>query len=717
MEIIFNKIEYKNIFVEDFKEMKKNNKLDFKNGKISVIYAPNGTGKTSLVNALSGESNSNLKFKFENNDKKIEEIFYVINDQNNRNIILGETKDFLLGDNIKREHELLLELKEQREHLIKETIDVLKMYGISTSNSSLFGSILPDEIRGFLKDCANSKSKGKNFSNENIVELITKMKTFDNVEYSDDELRYFQEDWGNSKSIFKQISKFTNEEIEPNERVKLIEENTEAIKVLNRFKNETCIVCDNENINRPKLITDKTKCKEDTMNKLSEKVKSVIVKVIEYVPENDPFNIKINLLQAIETGNVNYIKTLNENCGKYQDLHGKLLYNELEKRVANHSIIDIYNEYKEIVANRAEIRDEDYLYIEEIISNSMGKSLSVERDNNNILRIKLDNKEFIGKDRGELPLSNGEQNFLSLSFEFLKAKNSSCPIVVVDDPISSFDSIYKNKVAYSTIKILSDKCRIILTHNVDLIRLLEGQYKDCFNLYLLNNTDGENNGFIHINRIEKNMLINLDQLLNSFRNDVPKKVVQQNRELFLISMIPFMRGYAQIINNKNVYEELTKVMHGYNTEKIDIGQKYTEIFGNNEQYLLKSYKVSAEDILSVNFEKVNLVDETKYPLLNKTLRHTGEYLFLRLLVEKSLVEKYGIDTMKYKQLGQIISQAFPNDNIEHIKNRIRLTAKKTLMNEFNHFEGNLSIFQPAIDITDRVLEKEKEDIVCFIDSL
>ena len=40
-------------------------------------------------------------------------------------------------------------------------------------------------------------------------------------------------------------------------------------------------------------------------------------------------------------------------------------------------------------------------------------------------------------------------------------------------------------------------------------------------------------------------------------------------------------------------------------------------------------------------------------------------------------------------------------------------AKKTLLNEFNHFEGNLSIFQPAIDISDQMLQKEKEDIEEF----
>lgn len=85
-----------------------------------------------------------------------------------------------------------------------------------------------------------------------------------------------------------------------------------------------------------------------------------------------------------------------------------------------------------------------------------------------------------GKTRDELPLSTGEQNFLSLTFEFLKAKNSERPIVVIDDPVSSFDSIYKNKVVYAIVKMLHHKKRIVLTHNTDLIRLLDGQYRRCF---------------------------------------------------------------------------------------------------------------------------------------------------------------------------------------------------------------------------------------------
>ena len=112
---------------------------------------------------------------------------------------------------------------------------------------------------------------------------------------------------------------------------------------------------------------------------------------------------------------------------------------------------------------------------------------------------------------------------------------------------------------------------------------------------------------------------------------------------------------------------------------------------------------------------VTIVDKSKYPLLDKTLRHSFTYLFLRLLVEKTLIDKYNIDTEKYKQLGAIINQAFKDDDIDSIRNRVRLTSKKTLINEFNHFEGNLSILQPAIDITEKVLGAEKTSSLTFVD--
>lgn len=134
---------------------------------------------------------------------------------------------------------------------------------------------------------------------------------------------------------------------------------------------------------------------------------------------------------------------------------------------------------------------------------------------------------------------------------------------------------------------------------------------------------------------------------------------------------------------------------------MDIADIYKTLFGNNGGVLPDNYEVSVSDILSKTVDGVHILNPAQYPLLDKTLRHSFTYLFLRLMVEKALVAKFGIDTNRNKQLGQIISAAYPDENdISQIRNRIRLTSKKTLINEFNHFEGNLSIFQPAIDWSD-----------------
>ena len=344
----------------------------------------------------------------------------------------------------------------------------------------------------------------------------------------------------------------------------------------------------------------------------------------------------------------------------------------------------------------------------------MDKKIAVRRDDNKNIKILLEEKEFLGKDRGELPLSTGEQNFLSLCFEFLKAKNSPQKIIVLDDPISSFDSIYKNKVVFAMVKMLENKPRIILTHNIDLLRLLDSQYKNSFKLYLLNNTDGENNGFIALSKDEQSMLINLQELLNTFRHTIFDSI--KSTEMYLSSMIPFMRGYATIIDDKDSIEKLTELMHGYKTKSIDIAEIYYRLFGDDGKSILPlSFKISVSDLLNRTVDGVTIVDKSKYPLLDKTLRHSFTYLFLRLLVEKTLIDKYGIDTEKYKQLGAIINQAFKDDDVDSIRNRVRLTSKKTLINEFNHFEGNLSIFQPAIDITEKALGAEKTNILTFVD--
>lgn len=717
--IIFNSIENKDIFSLDYKEFTKNNKIDFSKEGISVIYGPNGTGKTSLVKVLSAEKGTKVKYNYNEKEYTDGSQFFVINDQNNRNIIKGTMKDFLLGDDIKKEFELQEYIRTEYTRLCNESIYILKNnFKINSSTSKSIDCFFAvPSLQNIIKDLMNNKSKG---SKTSVSTYITEMEKYTKMivpEYEQDKLDYIIFDLSSKNLLTVEIETIDTGKLSNNTHIKEVEENIEAIKILSQFKHKNqCVVCDSEDINPEKLLNNKEKNKEKIIKSLDSKTKKIVEKIIANIDSKDPFRIKDIMLEAIETGNLDDVLVLQNEIREYKSIFVKEVFNELLQLYKNSDIKIKNDEYQKMIDSKPDITEEDFLYIEQIISNNMSKNLQIIRDDNKNIKIVLENEDFIGVDRDELPLSTGEQNFLSLTFEFLKAKNSDKPIVVLDDPISSFDSIYKNKIVYAMVKILQNKKRIILTHNIDLLRLLDGQFKKCFNLFLFNNTEGEENGFIALNLKEQDMLINLEKLLKTFREEIYSDIM--NAELFLISMIPFMRGYSTIINNKTIKENLTKLMHGYKTDTVDIAKCYMDLFGNEKNVILDSYKINVEDILKKNINEEEIVNKQKYPLLNRTLVHSFTYLFLRLLIEKKLVSKYKIDTNKYKQLGQIISQAFSDKNDkEQIKNRVILTTKKTLLNEFNHFEGNMSIFQPAIDITDKMLKKEKDDIINFVNNL
>lgn len=705
----------------------KNNELKFSREGIVVIYAPNGTGKTTLSNLLTTDKwkpGVSLHYNFNDLDYENDNsVFHVISDQNNRNIIAGETKDFLLGDDIAREFELKKYIDSKYIETLDKAVNELKDIGITTKTNPLI-KLFSNDLRQIVKSLANKNAKGREIKIEEFLHKINAISDTSGIEYDEIKLAFFQKDFADKASLINMISEIAIDNMPHNNQVEEIEENEEAIRILEHFEKNQCIVCDSENIDRNTLISKKIQNKNDIYDALDKETKKIIESIIPLAKSNDPFDIKNNLLKAIANGDVSVLLKLKKEFDNYKNIFTSTASSKLKTVLLNNDLECKLKEYYKMLETKPEPTDEDIIYIEEIISNSMDKKLSVERDENTKnLKITLDGTDFIGEERGNLPLSTGEQNFLSLSFECLKAKNNNKAIIVLDDPISSFDSIYKNKVIYSIVKILENKQRIIFTHNLDLLRLLDGQFSYCYNFYLMNNTENEENGFISLTKVELKMLTNLKVLLDTFRESIFSNIKDVKR--FLVAMIPFMRGYANIIGKNDVYEKLTALMHGYRTEKVDVAEMYRQLFGDTRGELEKdiqgviptTYVISVHDILDITVDGVEILSRTNYPLLDKTLKHSFTYLFLRLLVEKTLVNKFKIDTTIHEQLGAIIKAAFPNNDIESVRYRTRLTSKKTLLNEFNHFEGNLSIFQPAIDITNATLAKEKGEILTFVENI
>lgn len=711
----FSKIKKENIFGNEFENFSKNNVIKFSNNGIAVLYAPNGVGKTSFSKILNSENNCSFTVKYSGSEinEQNNSLFYVISDQNSRHIIKGKTKEFLLGDNIREEFELKEEIDKNITEILENKLNksLKDNFNISKVKSSLIDSITDGELKGYIRDIVNKNSRGKNIKVDEFAKKIKNMNVLDIQEFSDKKFAYYINDVENKDSIINKINNIVENDINGNPKIEEIEENTVAIEILNKYSHKTqCIVCDNAEMEKD-LLSKKVANKQKVFEELNETEKLIITDIVEKLQHEDPFNIKEKLIETLKSGNKEILHELTDEFHQYAEILNKKINNLFAKDLLTTDLIKKIETFFEMVKNKPVLSDADMLFIQEIINNNIEKNLSIERDSENNLKIMLDNSEFIGKEREELSLSTGEQNFISLTFELLKAKNSDKQIIVLDDPISSFDSIYKNKIVYSIVKFLESKKQIILTHNTDLIRLLEVQRKQCFNLYLFNNFEGQENGFIEVNENEKNILIYLPDLLDFIRNNVDNFI--HNEKEYLCSLIPFMRGYAKFIGSTKIKNELTKVMHGYSPNSVNITQIYNELFDKN---ISTVYTISVTDILSLDLGNLDILSDTEYPLLNKTLKHSLTYLYLRLLVEKKLVNTYNVNFNKYDNLGAIIFNAYAGNGQEKIKKRVFLISKKTLLNEFNHFEGNMSIFQPAIDISDYTLEKEKNDIINFINN-
>lgn len=707
----FQKIKRSTVFCADFDNLTSNNIIDFENKNITVVYAPNGVGKTSLTKVFDNEQGSELEATYNErtNLRGVTGIFHTINDQNGRNIIQGKTEDFIMGDDIRHERELRKSIDEKFRGLKNRLIAELKNhpFGITKASSRLINRISDLQIQGYVRDLANSRSKGKSIKVDEFIEYVSGLTNL-TAEVNEDYFSFLIEDFNSANPMIPRIENLTVTELVRNEHIREVEENNDAIVLLNKYiDKQQCVVCDNDIDNPHELLEHKTLNKSTILESLDDRLRTLIESIIFEFQGNDPFEIKNVLTDIISSGELAGLQTLKAELSRLFVAYSSRIINLFTDSLNNDiELINQCHEYQELLASRLIITDEDMRLIERMLNDNLEKQITLIRDpNTNEIELLLDNKEFLGRERPELHLSTGEQNFISLVFEFIKAKNSDKSIIVIDDPVSSFDSIYKNKIVYTLLKILEAKKIFILTHNTDLIRLLEVQKQNCFNMYIFNNIIDEVNGFILVGEAEKEKVIFINKMLDFLRSDYSDEVVDER--LLLFSLIPFMRGYAQFIGNRDAKNNLTLLMHGYNTNVIDLKQIYFALFGTNMPFRLE-HLISVTDILEVDVETINIFNET-FPLINRILKNTFIYFYLRLLVEKVLVDHYDINTERYQRLGDIIFRAFRSNDDQD--KRIFFMSRKTLLNEFNHFEGNINIVQPAIDISETNLQREMASII------
>ncbi len=314
-EMIFRKIKKGNVFCSKFENLTQNNKIEFSDKGIAVVYGANGAGKTSLSKIFNSEKDTILEGTYDDNEIVRGETgnFHVIEDQNARNIIKGETEDFLLGDNIRQERALKKELDGISNNLYSELIAGLKEnFNITKSTSRLIDIIEDVKLSEYISDLSNAKSKGKKIVHEDFINKIDNINVGSSYDY-DEKFKFLIKTYDSKKSIISEVLKITNESIVVNKDIKIIEENDTAISVLKKYdyKNE-CIVCDNKDFERELLLNNKEASKESIIASLDEGTKKILNDIISEIKDEDPFNIKQILTKVVETGEFNEMNILKE---------------------------------------------------------------------------------------------------------------------------------------------------------------------------------------------------------------------------------------------------------------------------------------------------------------------------------------------------------------------------------------------------------------------
>ena len=300
MKLIFKSIKNGDIFEDGFQALSENQgTIEFKHmhapGGLAVVYAPNGTGKSSFT-FLAEDENGNV-ITPENG------AFHTIKDQINRNVIRGKETDYLIGAQIRREYELRDSINADYVSAITTLVGIYKNeYKVSKVGDFLLNYI--PKIEGeayqeaylYIKSIVNSKNRGKDIEQSEYVSFI---RDADNrpviPEHDDDKKQWLIKDINDKNSIINQIISidFTNEI--SNGEILEIERHDTAIGVLKQYAHlDSCVVCDNHDFNGEELLVRKEADRVRIYNSLDEQTKKILDFIIDEksLVNDDPFEIK-----------------------------------------------------------------------------------------------------------------------------------------------------------------------------------------------------------------------------------------------------------------------------------------------------------------------------------------------------------------------------------------------------------------------------------------
>lgn len=570
--------------------------------------------------------------------------------RNNINILLHELKQKIIGnEELNKLNEQLIKLSSKINYKKeKNTIDSRGMYSSIKTDKNIFN--IPKELNKyslFLSDKEKNilwsewKNKGKTYDYGEICPYCAEKFSGDHEKENEAFNSYY------SKANVSNLTEFSN-----------IIDNTKTYLNTDNFKKiEKCIKENIPNTDKDLIFT--KFMSEATY--LKEKIYNITTFDSYKVEKSDISNLSNILLDLkISTNDLEYfnnenlIKSIDIINSSITEMLGKI--SDLQKEIGkmNSLVISKMSCCKKEINSFLKLAGFNYEF--DIVKDGD------EKNSITVLKYVNSDNEKIQVSDIEKHLSWGEKNAFALVLFMYYALSKNPNLIILDDPISSFDGnkkyaiinrLFCNKGDYED--SFYNKTVLMLTHDFEPIIDFGINHKPTkeTNMWYLKN----NNGIIQEQKINVS-----SDVLSTIKFYYNESINEDNN---IISRICFLRKYLEHISTKknseeNAYNILSSIIHGDNLRKKIDDEQYEDLsvdeIKNGEEWIKQFIKTfDSNKILRDNINNKYILDSYK--------TETNNYIKIQLF--RVYLESSG-NRNKLKERNSIVLKYI--DEIYHIEN-------------------------------------------------
>ena len=603
----------------------KEGKLSIVSNKLNIKYGINGVGKTTLAKSLEGFINDdktliNKYIPFGTNDKP-----KVTHEQIESVLVYDQRyiKNYLYkkGDAINNTYEIAVKTADydERNKKVNETLEELKKLANAEEINKVF-KMLEETTKEIKPNKDNETLSGSSafVKGLDLANIKNKIKEKNALEYEHLIVSSNAPNWSKwysegDKFITNNKCPFCLSELKENFLI-------EYKGIVEAFAVTTIRhgITTRRILNNLKIFSDDELNDQITNNQIDGKLKDeTIRKIIDFTSS---LNIEKVKLEQIRILNPISFFTQTKDCSWYEELssdfneeklkmkiNNLMLDEEIFKRIDKES----FNKVKEINLKLNEyLKDVRDLFIELSQLNTQLKNniKKLETFVNDFLVIagipykvktkRSEESDFlttlapINSEDKELKtpedsLSFGELNALSLMLFSVQAINGDYDLIILDDPVSSFDDNKKYAIIHQLFhnrnNSLRGKTVLMFTHDfsplIDFIQLKKPAGDITVAHYVYNNQ-----GFLKEKEITKDKIVNNFQTLKS---------IAENKEYNILKRIVALRNYLELTglktNEVDAYSILSSILHIKERPKDINNEPLTQDDINKGLYYINKY--------------------------------------------------------------------------------------------------------------------------------